>query len=152
MSLETDIQLLGLVPMLTDFSEEKLRLLAFSSENRTFRNGQRLFSAGERADSAYVVSEGHVVLYSPDTPDTAKATLGPGAMLGDLALIVETERTETAVAVGDVVAIQIRRPLFRRMLDEYPEIARALHGRIAGGLSGTMAELNALRDRLERLE
>lgn len=152
MSLETDIQLLGLVPMLSDFSEEKLRLLAFSSENRVFHDGQRLYAAGDRADSAFVVSGGRVELRAADAPETAGTVVGPGTMLGELALIVEAQRAETAVAVGEVTVIQIRRPLFRRMLDEYPDIARALHGRIASGLSGTMTRLMGLRDRLERLE
>lgn len=152
MSLENDIQLLGHVPMLSDFSEEKLRLLAFSSENRVFRDGQRLYASGERADSAFVVSEGRVAVTPGDAPEAPATVVGPGTMLGELALVVDIQRIDTAVAVGDVTVIQIRRPLFRRMLDEYPEIARALHGRIAGGLAATMTQLMALRDRLERLD
>ena len=56
MSLESDIKLLGTVPMLSDFTEDKLRLLAFSAESRSFKDGQRLYSIGDRADVTVVVA------------------------------------------------------------------------------------------------
>lgn len=152
MSLEGDIEILGLVPQLSDFSEDRLRLLAFSSENRTFADGQRLFSAGDRADSAYVVSLGEVALYAPGNAETPVAVLGPGRMIGEMALIVETTRASTALARGAVTVIQIRRPLFRRMLDEFPDIARRLQARVAADLGARMDELMAVRDRLDRLD
>ncbi len=71
MSLESDIKLLGTVSMLSVFTEDKLRLLAFSAESRDFRDGQRLYSAGDRADCAHVVSSGEVALFAPGDAETA---------------------------------------------------------------------------------
>jgi CRP-like cAMP-binding protein len=151
MSLENDIDLLSRVPILSDFSEDKLRLLAFSSENRTYRDGQRLFAAGDRSDSAFVVSQGHVALNPPDNVSTPVSIVGPGAIIGELSLIIDGERPHTAVARGSVTVIQIRRPLFRRMLDEFPEIAESLQQRIAESLRGTSAALMRVRDRIDRI-
>lgn len=151
MSLDTDIQLLGTVPLLSDFTEEKLRLLAFSSENRTYRDGQRLYGVGERADSAFVIARGKVALFAPGDAEKPAAVIGPPGMLGGLNLIVEGNWSESAEARGDVIAIQIRRPLFRRMLDEYPEIAQSLHARISADLADTMHDLVNVGDRLSRL-
>ncbi len=151
MSLESDIKLLGTVSMLSDFTEDKLRLLAFSAENRDFRDGQRLYSAGDRADCAHVISSGEVALFAPGDSETAAEVIGRGALLGSLALIVDGERTMTAVARGRVETILIRRPLFRRMLDEFPEIAASLHRRLSANVRETTSRLMTVRDRLDRL-
>ena len=151
MSLESDIKLLGTVSMLSDFTEDKLRLLAFSAESRDFRDGQRLYSAGDRADCAHVVSSGQVALFAPGDAETAAEVVGRGALLGGLSLIVDGERTMTAVARGRVETILIRRPLFRRMLDEFPEIAAGLHRRLSANVRETTSRLMTVRDRLDRL-
>ena len=152
MSLESDVRLLARVPLLSEFSEEKLRLLAFSAENRTFRDGQRLFQAGDRADSGFVVASGGVAIHAPGRLDeTPLEVVRPGALIGELALIVDGERAGTAIAIGDVSVIQIRRPLFRRMLDEYPDIAQRLYDRFAGQLSETTAALLTVKNRLDRI-
>jgi CRP-like cAMP-binding protein len=151
MSLESDIKLLGTVSMLSDFTEDKLRLLAFSAESRDFRDGQRLYSAGDRADCAHVVSSGEVALFPPGEAESAAEVVGRGALLGGLSLIVDGERTMTAVARGRVETILIRRPLFRRMLDEFPEIAAGLHRRLSANVLDTTSRLMTVRDRLDRL-
>ena len=151
MSLESDIKLLGTVSMLSDFTEDKLRLLAFSAESRDFRDGQRLYSAGDRADCAHVVSSGEVALFPPGEADQPTEVVGRGALLGGLSLIVDGERTMTAVARGRVETILIRRPLFRRMLDEFPEIAAGLHRRLSVNVRDTTSRLMTVRDRLDRL-
>ena len=151
MSLESDVRLLQRVPMLSEFSEDKLRLLAFSAENRTFRDGQRLFNVGDRGDSGFVVAGGEVALYAPGRDGEPMERVGEAGLVGELAMIVDGERSTTAVAVGEVQVIQIRRPLFRRMLDEYPEIAQRLHARVAERLTGTTTALMRVKDRLDRL-
>ncbi|WP_181705020.1 cyclic nucleotide-binding domain-containing protein [Chthonobacter rhizosphaerae] len=152
MSLESDVRLLESLPFLAEFTEDKLRLLAFSAENRSFRDGQRLFAAGERADSAFVIAEGSVALEAPDDQGGGETEVGPGIMLGEMALLVDGVRPFTAVARGPVTAIQIRRALFRRMLQEYPEIAEGLKARIADGLRETAAALAAVQARLDAIE
>ncbi|BBE73436.1 cyclic nucleotide-binding domain-containing protein [Oharaeibacter diazotrophicus] len=152
MSLESDVRLLQRVPMLSEFTEDKLRLLAFSAENRSYRSGQRLFSAGDRADSGFVVVSGEVAIHPAGRDDVVIETVGEAGLIGELSMIVEGERATTAVAVGDVAVIQIRRPLFRRMLDEYPEVAERLRGRVAERLVRTTGELGAVKRRLDAIE
>jgi CRP-like cAMP-binding protein len=150
MSLETDVQILARVPMLSEFSDDKLRLLAFSAENRTYRDGQTLFAAGDRADGGFVVAEGRVALTVPGRADPVE-TVGPGGLIGETALIADGERSVTATALGPVAVIHIRRPLFRRMLEEYPDIARGLQQRFADRLQATTRALAGVKDRLDRI-
>lgn len=151
MSLETDVQLLARVPMLSEFSEDKLRLLAFSAENRSYRDGQQLFAAGDRADAGFVVAEGEVALTGPGGPEPVEVA-GPGSLVGELALMVEGERAFTATARGAVEVIVIRRPLFRRMLEEYPDVARGMYARMSARLAETTAALMRVRDRIDAID
>ena len=56
---------------------------------------------------------------------------GPGTLLGELALIAETKRPATAIAVEPSTVIRISRSLFLKMLEGYPEAANILRDQIA---------------------
>jgi len=145
MALEDDIRILSRVSLLGDFSQEQLRLLAFGAESKRFRAGSEIYAAGAEADCAYVVTAGTVELFRiADGRQAAIATAGPGAMLGEYALISGSPRHTGAVARTDVEALRLSRTLFRRILEEYPELAAKLHQRIA-------AELKTFLDRVTRL-
>lgn len=152
MSLESDVRLMSRVPILSEFSEDKLRLLAFSAENRVYRDGQRLFSAGDRADSGFVLASGQVALFATGDGVEPVEVYGEGTLLGGLSMIVDGERNFTAIALGEVAAIQIRRPLFRRMLDEYPDIAQRLHAQFAAELAATTRALLGVKSRFDDLD
>ncbi len=146
MALEDDIRILQRVRLLEGFSPEQLRLLAFGAESLRIRAGRDLYAEGTAADCAYVVASGEIELYrEADGRRTPAGRVGPGALLGELALIAGGTRPTSAVAVHDSEVIRLGRSLFRRILEEYPELAAALHRRIAG-------ELGDLVDRLERVK
>jgi CRP-like cAMP-binding protein len=145
MALDDDIRILQRVPLLEGFSAEQLRLLAFGAESLRIRAGRDLYSEGAAADCAYVVAAGEVELYREvDGKRAVSGRAGPGALLGELALIAGGTRPTSAVAVHDTEVIRLGRTIFRRILEEYPELAATLHRRIAG-------ELNDLVSRLERV-
>ena len=48
----------------------------------------------------------------------------------------------TAIAVDDVEVMRINRPLFHRMLAEYPEIADIVRERITGSLNQLTQDLD----------
>lgn len=153
MSLESDIRLLQGLPLFAGFSVDMLRLLAFSAENRSFRDGQRLFSAGDKADAGFLVSAGTVAIHPEGHEDDPPAEIaGPGAIIGELSLIVEGRRTASAVARGRADVIQIRRALFRRVLDEYPEVAIGLKARVAERLLDTTRSMMTVARRLDALD
>ena len=62
MSLAQDIEILKKIPMLSDFQDDQLRLLAFSAESMDYQSGHRLFDEGERADGGLVITSGTVSL------------------------------------------------------------------------------------------
>jgi CRP-like cAMP-binding protein len=126
MSLESDIRLLQTSPFFAALQPEALRLIAFAAETRNFRPGESLFRQGDVADGGYVVVSGEVTLQDGEGATKSDKTVGSGALIGELALLIPSTRPVTAVAQGTASAIKISRALFLRALEESPASARRL--------------------------
>lgn len=148
MSLESDIAILADVPLFAGLSSDQLRLLAFGAEHRRLRGGEILFREGARADAGFVVAEGAIVLVAGRAGQERQvARAEAGTLLGEIALLTDTRRPATAKAETDCDVIRITRTLFRRMLEEYPEIAFALHAKLTEDLARMTQDILALEDR-----
>ena len=140
MALDDDIALLARVRLFVSLGGEPLRLLAFSAETRVLRAGDILFKEGQAADSGYVVVDGTLVL--TNTGGLTERVAGPGSLLGEIALIVETLRPATATARDPSTALRIPRSLFRSVLTEFPDSARRVHDDFREKMRATTADLN----------
>ncbi len=148
MSLESDIEILSGVALFADLTHDQLRLLAFGAEHRVVRAGEYLYRAEARADAGFVLVSGEVDLVMGEGADAKTlSTVGPGSLLGELALVIETRRGSNAVTRTDCEVIRISRSLFRRMLQEFPGIAETLRERIAADLVGLTGAITAMEDR-----
>ena len=98
MTIEDDIAFLQRVPALSLLGRDALRILAIGSEARYIHEGMSLFSEGEDADGAYVVQEGSFQLVSRNSRIAETSIVGPGTLIGELALLTEAKRTATATA------------------------------------------------------
>ncbi|MBO6758172.1 MAG: cyclic nucleotide-binding domain-containing protein [Roseibium sp.] len=153
MSLAQDIAILKGIPMLADFQDDQLRLLAFSAESMDYRDGQLLFDEDERADGGLVVASGSVSLQRRVSDGFQEAdTASAGSLLGESTMLVEGRRPCRAIAVGDVRIIRIRRALFKRMIQEYPELAKRLFDLHAARYRATAAALGPIGDKMAELE
>jgi CRP-like cAMP-binding protein len=117
MALETDILNLQRNALLACFDHEALRLIAFNTDLRSLRKEDILFRQGETADGGYFVQSGTLVLMAPESEQIH----GEGSLLGQTALLVETMRPATAVALENVSVRRIPRHLVQRILAEYPD-------------------------------
>lgn len=150
MALDDDIRILSRVGLFEGFSQEQLRLLAFGTETMRLSAGRELYRENAPADCAFVVAGGTVGLYRSRGNDRVRVKLVPeGSILGELALIAETRRMTSAMAETDIEVIRINRTLFRRILQEYPELAALLHQRIADELQEMLAEIARLAPRFQ---
>src|SRR5579859_1454725 len=118
MSIDDDVALLERVPTLRLLGRESLRMLAIGSEQRNVPRGDPLFQQGEDADSGFVVQRG---AFRIDDGAGAEITVGPGALLGELALVVAMRRPSTATALEYSSVIRINRSLFQRVLERSEE-------------------------------
>ena len=79
------------------------------------------------ADAGYIVRRGAIRVEDGD----AEVIAGPGALIGELALIVAMRRPSSAVAIENSTVIRVARSLFQRVLESDPAAARRLRDEIA---------------------
>ncbi|MER8545114.1 MULTISPECIES: cyclic nucleotide-binding domain-containing protein [unclassified Mesorhizobium] len=145
MALDDDIRILSTVRLFEGFTQEQLRLLAFGAETTMLKADHKLYREDDEADSAYIVVSGRIVLYREhDGERIPIGTVGPGTMLSELALIADTNRLTSASAEIDSEVLRLSRKMFRRILEEYPELAVHLHQRI-------LEDFQAMIRRIEEL-
>jgi CRP-like cAMP-binding protein len=144
MTIEDDIAFFERVPTLSLLGRGALRILAIGAESRYVHDGDVLFREGEVADAGYVVQEGAFTLASGNA-GVEPVTVGPGALLGELALLIETVRPVTATATEPSSVIRIPRKLFLKMLEGYPDAARRLREVIASRANRAMHDITGMR-------
>ena len=137
MSIEDDVALLERVPTLRLLGTTALRMLAIGSESREFARGDQLFNAGDEADAGYIVQRGAFRVEDGG----AEIIAGPGALIGELALIVAMKRPSSAVAIEHSTVIRVARSLFQRVLESDPAAARRLRDEIASRTSQLASDI-----------
>lgn len=150
LALDDDIRILSGVGIFADFTDEQLRLLAFGAEPARFAAGREIYREGGPADCAYVVVSGTVVLYREHEGEAvAVSHIEAGGILSELALIAPTTRLTYAAAETDCQLIRLKRTLFRRILEEYPEAALELHQRMTQDLYEFLKKIERVAPRFE---
>jgi CRP-like cAMP-binding protein len=143
MTIEDDIAFLQRVPALAILGRDALRILAIGTENRYVHEGVTLFGEGEQADGAYVVQEGSFDLVKRD--NGAATVVGPGALIGEVALISETRRPVSAVAREPSSVVRIPRQLFLKVLESDPDAALRMRDALAARVNQTATEFARVR-------
>lgn len=90
-------------------------------------DGEVLFREGDLPTTAFLIERGKVrVSVRKDGADVVLSELGPGDLLGEMAVIDDAARTATAVAVGECSLIVIDRGQISERLARTDTIIRAL--------------------------
>lgn len=148
MSLESDIRLLSRVRLFEGFLPDQLRLLAFGAEARTIGAGTRLYQQDTYSDGGYVIVNGSIDLIS-GKDNTIVSTHTTGSLIGEMALISQIDHAATAIATEHSEVLKITRALFRRMIEEYPELADVLRDRISKDVNTFLSKLEIIRAKLD---
>lgn len=102
-------------PLFADLTPGEADEVRASIQARRFAGGGLLMAQGAASDGAYVITEGRVAVTTrlPGGGETLVGELGPGDLLGEMALLLRGgKRSATARAVGDVEALFIDRRHF----------------------------------------
>jgi CRP-like cAMP-binding protein len=148
MALEDDIATLSQAPLFNLLEKDALRLVAFASESRSYREGDVLFKKGDRSDGGYVVTRGSIALDATDDGSPAAFVAGAGALIGQAALFARIERRATATAQEPSAIIRVTPSLMRRVLEEFPDAAAAIHDAMADELTRLTEGLERVRQQL----
>jgi CRP-like cAMP-binding protein len=149
MTIEDDIAFFERVPTLHTLGRPALRILAIGAESRYVNDGEVLFSAGEPADSGFVVQQGAFNLTNHPSEGGSSVTVGRGALIGELALLTETVRPVTATAREPSTVLRIPRTLFLKMLEGYPDAAKSLRDFLATRTDQSTREIYSVRTILD---
>jgi len=148
MALDDDIAVLSQAPLFALLERDALRLVAFASESRTYREGDVLFKKGDRSDGGYVVSRGDIALDAKEDGSPEAFLAGPGALIGQAALFARIERRATATAREPSAIIRVTPSLMRRVLEEFPDAAAAIQEAMAEELARLTEGLERVRQKL----
>ncbi len=144
----TIFRILSGVKLFEGFTSEQLRLLAFGAERVKLPADRRLYREDDEADSAYVVVSGEIAIFRESEGQRIPVgTAESGAMLGELALIADTRRLTSAAAETDAQLLRLNRTTFRRILEEYPDLAVKLHRRIFEEFQDLVRSIEQLESR-----
>jgi CRP-like cAMP-binding protein len=151
MTIEDDIAFLQRVPTFAQLGFSALQIVAIGSEAKQLDENEVLFNAGDAADAGYVIQTGALKLLRPDAKKADNGVMvGPGVLIGELALLTETKRPVTAIATEPTTVMRISRSLFRKVLEGFPDAARLMRDRLAERANQASAEISAVRGALDR--
>jgi CRP-like cAMP-binding protein len=127
---------LAAVPFFAGLDPGTLERVAAGMRARRFRRGEVIFHLGDPGDALFVVLTGDVKISLPsDTGDEAiLATLGPGVVFGELALLDGAPRSATATAMSPTETVVLPRDRFRELIATEAGVRDALLASIAGEL------------------
>ena len=119
---------LAAVPLFAACSHKELQRIARASDETELPAGRVLTRQGETGRECFVIVEGQVTV---ERNGKRIASLGPGACIGDLALLDKGPRTATVTAVSPLKVLVLGPREFAGVLEEVPGLARKLLSALA---------------------
>ncbi|MFO0691042.1 MAG: Crp/Fnr family transcriptional regulator [Myxococcota bacterium] len=129
-------ELLRRVPLFEGLDERELDRLIEATTTKRLAAKDVLFRKGDSGNQLYAVLSGRLKATGVglDGQDVVFAWMGPGEFLGEIALLDESPRSATVVAVEATVLVTLHRRDFVPFLERHPRaaiaLARALAARV----------------------
>ena len=146
-ALGAETKLLRELPLFANLDSSKLRLLAFTSDRKTYEPNELVVKQGDQGDAAFVVLDGEaeVVLEGPDGEETILYVMSRGQVLGELAMLCDTPRSATVRARSILTALRLNRDVFVELARQDPYFSFEMTRDLGMRLLRTTAELNVRR-------
>jgi len=130
------VEILRGTDLLSSVPTADLEALAAGSRVRTLRRGQVVFTTGDPGDTVLVVLSGRVkvVVRSADGGELTLTVVGPGGMMGDLAVADGGPRSADAETLEECRLLLVPRDMVQDICARVPAVAQALLRSIAATL------------------
>lgn len=142
---DTDTEsLVRRVPLFAELDEGELRFVLRAARRLTFAAGARLVRQGQAADTALIMEHGRarVISVLPGGGETVVGELGPGSVLGEMALLDSGVRSASVVASEPTACLSMERDAFRLLIAQGNRAVLAINHRITLGLCQRLRMLN----------
>ena len=122
------VQVVRTVPLFASLRERDWEEVASQLTGLCYHREAYIFFEGDAPENLYVVWMGRVKLvrHSVDGRDVVLDVLGPGRLLGEVAVFEGRSYSQTAQAMEEVAAIAIARNDYLDLLQRYPTLALAV--------------------------
>lgn len=139
----TAVELLARAPVFHGLSGELLGVILQRSTTAQLRAGQTIAEAGTPAEAALFVIEGTATRRDASGRDL-EPIMGPGAVLSEMAMLIETSHIHGAVARGAVIILSVSRAAMGQLMAAEPRLAAHFAGNIRRNLAATAETLQQL--------
>lgn len=119
----TRVASLGEIPLFREMQPANLLPIAEACTEHRHAPGATIFAQGAPGDALFVLLSGHVDILRDGAVIN---TLHPGECFGEIAVLGETARTASAIAVDHVHVLTLDAPRFRQIVRERGEIGVAV--------------------------
>ena len=126
-------QHLHAVAILAPLPEDAHESIAAATRIHRYGKGETILRRGASGASMFVVHSGEVSIRVHDPEETGAheiATLGPGSVFGEMALLTGERRTADVVALDDVVALEIGKDSLQPVLQKHPDLVKAISSQV----------------------
>jgi CRP-like cAMP-binding protein len=125
-------------------SPAHLKALALEAEAVTFKRGDVLIRTYQEGDGAYLIGSGSVVEHHEADEGEPQQEFGAGAMIGEMAMLIETLHSSTIVARTPVQALKFKRATLQALIEKDPSLAEHFVSRMCTRLTDTAKKLRAV--------
>lgn len=149
--MSPDLLMLSLLgaPLFAGLAPLQLKVLALTAERISFRDGEALIRNSEEGDAAFLIVSGEVAVDLADDMTGERALLPAGTLVGELAMLIETEHSSTVKAVGSVNALRFSRQMMHELMQRYPGMAEHFTAKIRQRLERMADALREIDDMLD---
>lgn len=140
------VDFLQRVALFADAPPKSVEITAAVARMRTFAADTVLFREGDAGEAVYILRRGQVKLSSVDLDGHEKtlAMLSPPEFFGEMALLDESIRSATALAVTDVEVLLLFRDDWRRLMERFPQVGLNVTNTLSRRLRGMHDEARIL--------
>lgn len=117
---------LAATPLFAGLEPETLQALVENLALISLERGEHLFREGDPGDALYVIVEGEVSVQAEGPPRVEMTRLGPGAFIGEVALMTDQPHAATVTAVITAELLRIDRVTLSRVLADHGDVLRPI--------------------------
>ncbi len=135
------MMLIRQVPIFADLGPDDLEELATVVEERRIEPGKDVFREGDPGDAVYLIVKGLVRVFTGgdgERPERVLSELGPGACIGEMAVLDAAPRSATVRAIERTRTLRVPGEGFKRVMSERPEMSQAIVAELVKRMRGMM--------------
>lgn len=124
----------------TQLNEEATRFLLNYGKRIEYKAGETIVREGEDCDEIFIVLDGSARVIKNDAAGHSNiiATVGKGAIIGEMGIFLDLKRSATITADSPLTAIRLTNETFIRAIQDFPAIPL----RLLRSLSSKLHEIN----------